>query len=108
MRKKSLKSRLSGRRSKADLVGTATHVAASTARKAFSETLNRVSYGGERILLRRHGRDLAAIVPVEDLAILEAIEDRDDVQEARERLAATRAKGERRVSLAAVKKRLGL
>jgi prevent-host-death family protein len=76
----------------------------STLRDNLSDTINRVAYGGERIKLRRRGKDVAAIVSIEDLAILEVLEDRADVKEARKRL----AKGGKPVPLAEVKRRLGL
>jgi prevent-host-death family protein len=59
---------------------------ASKARDEFAETLNRVAYRGERVVLRRHGKDVAAIVPVEDLQLLEDIEDRMDLEAARKAL----------------------
>ena len=45
---------------------------ASEARAGFSEILNRVAFGGERIVLERHGRHVAAMVPMADLAVLES------------------------------------
>ena len=45
---------------------------ASEARAGISEILNRVAFGGERIVLERHGKHVAAIVPMSDLASLEA------------------------------------
>jgi prevent-host-death family protein len=59
---------------------------ASKARDEFSDTLNRVAYTGERVVLRRHGKDVAAIVPIEDLEMIEAIEDRLDVEAAKKAL----------------------
>ncbi|PYV32797.1 MAG: type II toxin-antitoxin system prevent-host-death family antitoxin [Acidobacteria bacterium] len=56
---------------------------ASQARAAFAEAVNRVVYGGERTIIRRHGRDVAAVVPMKDLKTLEALEDRLDLEEAR-------------------------
>jgi prevent-host-death family protein len=41
------------------------------ARAELAELVNRVGYTGERIVLTRHGRPLAALVPVEDLEALE-------------------------------------
>jgi antitoxin Phd len=56
------------------------------ARKVFGDTLNRVAYRGERIVLERRGKDVAALVPIEDLRLLERLaeerEDRLDVEEA--------------------------
>ena len=66
-------------------------MAASAAREEFAEVLNRVAYGKERIVLHRHGKPLVALIPVEDLQLLERLiaeeEDRIDVEEARRILA---------------------
>jgi len=59
---------------------------ASEAREGFSEALNRVAFGKERIVLHRHGRDVAALISIEDLELLRAIEDHLDVQDAIEAL----------------------
>ena len=67
-----------------------THLNASAARKEFAEALNRVAYGHERIVLQRRGKKLAALVPLEDLLLLEE-EDRLDLKSAKSRL---REKGE--------------
>lgn len=61
----------------------ARRVTASQARAAFAEALNRAIFGGERTIIRRHGKDIAAMVSVDDLKILEAIEDRLDLEDAR-------------------------
>ena len=63
-----------------------TRMSASKARDGFSDALNRVAYKGERIVLRRRGKDVAVLVPVEDLTLLEEIEDRIDVEEAKKAL----------------------
>ena len=59
----------------------------SEARGDFSDTINRVAYRGERVVLTRHGRRVAAVVPVEDLDLLEALEDARDLDEVRGALA---------------------
>ena len=56
---------------------------ASSARAAFAKAVNKVVYGGERTVIRRHGRNVAAVVPMKDLETLEALEDRLDLEEAR-------------------------
>jgi prevent-host-death family protein len=61
---------------------------ASKARQTFSEILNRVAYRGERILIERNGKDVAAIVPVEDLVRLESLLE----EERKQRLEAARKK----------------
>ena len=54
---------------------------ATEAREHFADTLNRVSYRGERIVVyRRGGKDVAAVVPIEDLELLQKIEDKQDVE----------------------------
>ena len=63
-----------------------TRMSASKARDEFSDALNRVAYKGERIVLRRRGKDVAVLVPVEDLKLLEEIEDRIDIEAAKKAL----------------------
>lgn len=46
----------------------------SMARSNFSDLLNEVLVYGERIVLERHGKAVAAIVSVADLERLEALE----------------------------------
>jgi prevent-host-death family protein len=55
----------------------------SEARESFSTTVNRVTYQGERVVLTRHGRRVAAVVPIEDLELLEQLEDARDLDEVR-------------------------
>lgn len=59
----------------------------SEARESFSTTVNRVAFGGERVVLTRHGRRVAAVVPIEDLELIEALEDARDLDEVRAALA---------------------
>jgi prevent-host-death family protein len=44
-------------------------------RRRLYDTLRRVQSGGERIVLERRGRPVAALVSLEDLELLEEIED---------------------------------
>jgi prevent-host-death family protein len=55
-------------------------VSTSTVRRDFAEVLNRVAYAKERIVLQRHGKDVAAVVPIEDLKLLEDLEDKIDAK----------------------------
>lgn len=59
----------------------------SEARGEFAELVNRAAYRHERVLLTRHGKAVAAIIPTDDLELLEALEDRDDLEAARAALA---------------------
>jgi prevent-host-death family protein len=63
------------------------------ARQNFSELINRVAYGKDRVLLTRRSRPLVAVVPIEDIALLEAMEDRDDLKAARAALREIKRKG---------------
>jgi len=54
-------------------------ISISDAREDFAELVNRVAYGHERLRLVRRGRDLAAVVPTEDLELLEALDDELDL-----------------------------
>lgn len=70
-----------------------TRLHASKVRDDFSDTLNRVAYRRERIVLMRRGKAVVAIVPVEDLGLLEDLEDRMDLDEARAALAESKKRG---------------
>lgn len=63
-----------------------TTLAATELRNRGSEAINRVAYAGERVLLQRHGKNVAAIVSIEDLELLQALEDRIDLAAARKAL----------------------
>ncbi len=64
--------------------GTASWIRKSEpARTRFAEAVNRAKFAGKRTLIRRHGKDVAAVVSVEDLKTLEALEDRLDLEDAR-------------------------
>ncbi|HEY3491018.1 MAG TPA: type II toxin-antitoxin system Phd/YefM family antitoxin [Candidatus Deferrimicrobiaceae bacterium] len=76
------------------------------ARETFSEVVNRAAFGKERVVLTRHGKGLAAVVPIEDLRLLEAIEDEQDIRDARKAQREIAKKGT--VPFADVKKELGL
>jgi hypothetical protein len=55
--------------------------------------------------LTRAGEELVAVVPIEDLALVEALEDRADLAEARKALREAQEKGT--ISLAGLKAELG-
>jgi prevent-host-death family protein len=86
-------------------------VTASEAREEFAEVINKVAYGGERVVIRRRDKELAAVVPMEDLRLLERLireeEDRIDAEEAR-KILDDPVYAEGSVPLYEVKKDLGL
>jgi prevent-host-death family protein len=56
------------------------------ARNSLAEAINRVSYGGERVVFARRGKPVAALVSPEDLALLQRMEDAEDIRAARKAL----------------------
>ncbi len=76
------------------------------ARNRFSELINRAAFAKERLVLTRRGKKLVALVPIEDVNLLEALEDRIDLEEARLALAEAKRKGT--VPWEKIKKELGL
>ena len=72
-------------------------------RNNLGEAVNRAAYGGERVILTRRGKGVVALVSLEDLARLEAMEDQEDLRAA---LKARKEPGG--VPLAKVKARLGM
>lgn len=50
-----------------------TAVSVADARSDLADLLNRVAYGKERLVITRHGRELAAIVPIEDLQLTQRL-----------------------------------
>jgi len=63
-----------------------TKIAASDFRQNLADLGNRVSYGRERIAVTRSGKPLFAVVPYEDAELLEALEDRMDLDLAKKAL----------------------
>ena len=80
-----------------------TEIGVADIRANLADVINRVAYGGERIVLQRRGKQVLAVVPMEDLALIEEMENQADVRAA---LKARKEKGE--VPLAKIKDRLGM
>lgn len=59
---------------------------ASEARQNFSDILSRAEYRGERVIVHRGKKAVAAVVPIEDVELLERLEDEIDVAAARKAL----------------------
>jgi prevent-host-death family protein len=60
---------------------------ATEVRKRFSKSVSRAAYGSDRIVIQRRGKPVAALVSIDDLRLLEALEDQVDVEAARKTLA---------------------
>ena len=60
---------------------------AAEARERFAEIINQARFGSDRVIITRHGKGVAAVVPLSDVELLDAIEDLIDIEEAREAIA---------------------
>ena len=54
------------------------HIPVSDFKNEIAEVINRVAYAGERVLLQRHGKDVAALVSMKELKVLQEIEQMED------------------------------
>jgi len=81
-------------------------VTAKELKEHSTDVLSRVQYGNERIAVTRHGKEVAAVVSIEDVRLLEQLENALDVHDA---LAAIEeAEREGTISLAELRQELGL
>lgn len=76
------------------------------ARENLAEILNRVAYAKDRVRITRRGKEVAAVVPIEDLELIERLEDEIDIREAKKALADAKKHGT--IPWDTVKKELGL
>lgn len=53
-----------------------TTISAEKARNSFSELVSHTAYSKDRVVVTRNGKKLVAIVPIEDLQLLERLADR--------------------------------
>ena len=79
------------------------YLQASEIRGNMSEAINRVAYGRERLILRRRNKNAAALISMDDLALLEELENRADILSARKAL-----KEPKTITWEKAKKSLGL
>src|SRR5438477_11962788 len=63
------------------------------AKNHFSDVLRRAQYGGERVIVERHGKPVAAIVSTDDLRQLEAADNTVDLRDAQAALAEAKERG---------------
>ena len=82
-----------------------TKIGVSDARDHLSEVVDRVRYTHERVVLTKRGKDVGAIVSIEDLKLLEMLEDQIDIDMARKALAEA---SEERISYQSLREKLGL
>ena len=68
--------------------GDADAVTTRELRDRLSEIVGRCAYGGDRFVVKRHGKPVAAIVPIEDMYVAQYVEDQLDSSEYRRALEA--------------------
>jgi prevent-host-death family protein len=84
---------------------TTTSISTADAKEEFSELVNRVTHNKERIILTRRGKEIAAIVPLEDLLMLQKSQSKNDLDEAVEALQEARNQGT--MTLEELKEKIG-
>jgi len=65
----------------------------SQAREQFAELINQAAYAKERVVLTRRGKKVVAIVPIEDLELIESLNE-EDLKVAQEALNKHKGTGE--------------
>ena len=78
------------------------NISVSEAREKFADLVNRVQYGGERVVIEKRGKPSVVMVSVEEAAFLEAMEERALGKMADEAMKDWEADGFRTHSLAEV------
>ena len=61
-------------------------ITTADARKNFADIVNSVAYGKEPVILTRRGQEIAALVSIEELQLLQKIEDHIDIKDAKKAL----------------------
>ncbi len=61
-------------------------ITTADARKNFADIVNTVAYGKEPVILTRRGQEVAALISIEELQLLQKIEDRIDIEDAKKAL----------------------
>lgn len=84
---------------------TTTIINTVDAKEQFTDLVNRVAHNKERVILTRRGKEIAVIVPLEDLTFLLESQDKHDLREAIESLKEARSTGT--VSLEQLKEEVG-
>lgn len=84
---------------------TTTIINTVDAKEQFTDLVNRVAHNKERVILTRRGKEIAVIVPLEDLTFLLESQDKHDLREAIESLKEARSTGT--VSLEQFKEEVG-
>jgi prevent-host-death family protein len=82
-------------------------ISTAEARSQFADVINQVAYGGVRIVLTKHDKEVAAVIPIADLEKLALLEQSMDLKEALDSLRDAEQNGGM-ISLAELKSKLNL
>jgi prevent-host-death family protein len=74
------------------------------ARSQFAEVLNKVAYRGVRVVVTKHNKEVAAVIPIADLERLALLDQSIDLEEAQAAIKDAEERGY--ISLAALKAEL--
>jgi len=85
-----------------------TRISVGEARKEMADILNHVAYKGWRVVLHRRGKDVAALVSLDDLKLLEELEDAADTKAALRAESRAEKRGEKPIPWKVVKADLEL
>lgn len=86
-----------------------TRVSVADARKEFAEIINRASYAHERTVITRHDADVAAVISIDELRLLDALIERwEDEQDIADACSALNEAREDRIPWESLKRELGL
>ena len=80
-------------------------ISTAEARSQFADVINRVAYSGVRIVLTKHDKQVAAVIPIADLEKLALLEQQLDLTDAKDSLRDADQNGGI-ISLAQLKKKL--
>jgi len=83
-------------------------VTAAFARDHLSDLLGRAEYAKERVVIRKRRKRVAALVPIEDLELLEALEDERDLADIRARLKEWKRSGEPLIPIEKIARKYGV
>lgn len=76
------------------------------AKEQFTDLINRVTHNKEHVILTRRGKEIAAIIPLEDFKLLQDSQDKNDLREAIDALKEARSDGT--VTLEQIKEDIGI
>lgn len=86
-----------------------TRTGVAEARRDFAEIINRASFANERTIITRHDKDVAVVVSIDEMRLLDALldrwEDEEDIADANAALLEAR---EERADWEAIKREFGL